>query len=421
MPLWKIAWRSIQRRRVASALTALSMALGVMLVVGVLVILGIVSESFRSNSTLGYNVVVGAKGGALQLVLNSVFYLSEPVENIDYAFYQEFLDAEARGDGVNGKWSEYVKFAIPICMGDYYREFRVVGTTPEMFEVEDPNNPPNKMYHFAEGRSFRTWDEEHGFFEAVVGARVAAEHNIDVGSEIVPTHGAEGAEHDKFFVVGILAPTNGTPIDRAVFVNMEGFYLLEGHAKPSEKDAGIVADVCSLLRQVNGEKAIEWIISTVIDRASSTKETNARASSQTSDNLSKQEESESVAAASTKVSADQSDANVLPLYLRKSVPLPVENREVTALLVRTNHPLVTRSMSNKINEGDQAQAVLPIREITRLFDSIVAPIQYALVALTALICVVSGIGIWSASTIPCRIELEKSRSCGRWVLVDGRS
>ena len=66
MSLWRIAWRSIQQRGLASVLTSLSMALGVMLVVAVLTVHGVVSESFRNNSSLGYNMIVGAKGGKLQ-------------------------------------------------------------------------------------------------------------------------------------------------------------------------------------------------------------------------------------------------------------------------------------------------------------------------------------------------------------------
>ena len=67
-------------------LTTLSMAIGVMMVVAVLSISGVVTESFRSNASLGYNVIVGAKGGKLQLTLNTVYYLSQPVENIPYEF-----------------------------------------------------------------------------------------------------------------------------------------------------------------------------------------------------------------------------------------------------------------------------------------------------------------------------------------------
>ena len=100
MSLWKIAWRSIQQRGVASILTSLSMALGVMLVVSVLSIHGVIAQSFRSNTNLGYNMIVGAKGGRLQLTLNSVFYLSQPIENIPYDYYLEFLDGPQRRTGI---------------------------------------------------------------------------------------------------------------------------------------------------------------------------------------------------------------------------------------------------------------------------------------------------------------------------------
>src|SRR3954447_4468225 len=96
MSLFRIALRSILQRGVASLLTTFSMALGVMLVVAVLSIHGVVSQSFRNNASLGYNMIVGAKGGQEQLTLNTVFYLSKPVENIPYTYYLEFLKREER-------------------------------------------------------------------------------------------------------------------------------------------------------------------------------------------------------------------------------------------------------------------------------------------------------------------------------------
>src|SRR6056297_2250771 len=138
MSLWRIAWRSIQQRGVASLLTSFSMALGVMLVVSVLSIHGIVAQSFRNNTNLGYNLIVGAKGGSLQLTLNSVFYLSEPIENIPYDFYLEFLDERQRTEQAigelasadpstdadplpkPGRFSQITESAIPICLGDYF-------------------------------------------------------------------------------------------------------------------------------------------------------------------------------------------------------------------------------------------------------------------------------------------------------------
>ena len=136
MTLPKIAWRSIQQRSLASFLTALSMALGVALVVAVLVIGQIVEKSFASGNALGYNVIVGAKGGRLDLLLNTVYYLNRPIENIPWDYYSEFLHAGQRSDHKAGKYADDVDIAIPVCLGDVVGEagqYRVVGTTPELF------------------------------------------------------------------------------------------------------------------------------------------------------------------------------------------------------------------------------------------------------------------------------------------------
>ena len=91
MSLWKIAWRSIQQRALASSLTALSMALGVALVVAVLVAQGVIRDSFKRGAE-GYHLVVGKKGSQLQLVLNTVYHLQDPIENVPYCFYKEFVN-----------------------------------------------------------------------------------------------------------------------------------------------------------------------------------------------------------------------------------------------------------------------------------------------------------------------------------------
>lgn len=342
MPLWKIAWRSVQRRSLASMLTAFSMALGVMLVVAVLLIHGIIAESFRNNASLGYNLIMGAKGGRLQLVLNTVFYLSEPVENIPYAFYEQYLPAEKRSDGKDGELADYVDRVIPVCLGDYYKQYRLVGTTPEMFDDYVYNEDTGAKYEFAEGRNFVQFDEEHGFFEAVVGAKVARDTGLKVGDTIMATHGSvEGDEHpDQFYVVGVLK-SSGTPIDRAAFVNMEGFYLLDGHALPIKDETGTEGET------PNATKIAEE--AEIIDKS-------------------------------------------IPAAKRKRTPLAKERREVTALLVKTS-PIISRGLSNMVNEGPDAQAVFPVGEITALFNRIVRPFQQILLILTAMICVVSGISI----------------------------
>lgn len=422
MNVFLIAWRSIQQRGVASVLTTLSMALGVTLVVAVLSIHGIISESFRGNTTLGYNMIVGARGGKLQMTLNTVFYLSQPIENVPYEYYLAFKDASTRerelkdsiayhvhetrvaeaqtqtlslssslfggpaslaslaasdlvqkidGDALlidePGMFANFCDLAIPLCLGDYVGNFRAVGTTPEFFDEIEYDLDAGLKYTFAKGRNFEYFNEENGFFECVVGSVVARQQKIKIGDMVNPLHGApDGHTHaNGFKVVGILNPT-GTPNDRAVFVNMEGFYLMSDHSKPVEGDRP-----AALEETISDEEAMARM------RAAE--------------------------AASKKV---QEDVALL------RTPLPIEQREVTSILVRSADELGfgVLAMENSINEGRlgstlswskyrptraqvSAQAVLPIRQIEGLFMVIVRPIETVLLVLTIMICLVSGISI----------------------------
>ena len=74
-------------------------------------------------------------------------------------------------------------------------------------------------------------------------------------------------------------------------------------------------------------------------------------------------------------------------------PLPLEQREVTSILVRTISPIVGPGLENEINEGPTAQAVMPVREIFLLFDMFVRPAKLLLVLMSVLICIVSGVSI----------------------------
>ena len=139
MSLIQIAWRNFCHRSLSSLLTTFSLALGVGLVVMVLSAYGIVTEAFSRNAQAGYNLVVGPPmGSALQLTLNSVYYLSQPIENLPYSEYMEFYSQEARAEMLRkyggdpalaereGEYAPFIAdgFAIPLALGDYYGEFR---------------------------------------------------------------------------------------------------------------------------------------------------------------------------------------------------------------------------------------------------------------------------------------------------------
>ena len=483
MNIFQIAWRSIRQRGIASSLTMFSMALGVMLVVMVLSIYGIVSESFRANSTLGYHLIVGARGGSLQLTLNSVFYLSQPVENVPYEYYLAFKKADDRreelehsiayqtqlaahetaamlsagqlglGGGVDaiadeviqefalsqeqkrlgmdqdGMFSNFTGLAIPLCLGDYFGQYRVVGTTPDLFDKLVYDFDRDLTYGFSEGRNFKTFTPENGYFECVVGSIVASQKGVKIGDKINPTHGAPDAHahEQEFIVVGILEPS-GTPNDRAVFVNVEGFFLINDHAKPVERE--------ETGEDSQGDKE-EWEEFLKLDRRS---EMPVVASSATPhlddavvyvttppyslgstrvDPVELSDESSGEAAdQATSVEADKASnpgAGENSVSWENFEPLPIEQREVTSVLVLADDALTGGDMAamhivNMVNEGvlegsldwskyrptlaqKSAQGVQPITEIERLFQAFVGPVQYLLLTLTIMICVVSGISI----------------------------
>jgi len=368
MGYWKIAWRSIQERKLASILTTLSMALAVLLMVSVLLVLGLVSESFRGNDRLGYNLVVGKKGGKLQLVLNSVYYLSQPIENIPYTYYQEFLSAEEqekelahmaperRGNLERGKYSVYTEVAVPLALGDYYKKYRVIATLPKMFDELIIDTEKNSTYQFAQGRNFTIVSEEHGYFEAVIGRQVARETGLGLGDTFTTSHGPgeEAMQHGTaFHIVGILERTGG-PIDRALYVNLEGFYLMEDHARPLEE---VLAEE-EEERPRNGDGSVDGTAAPLSDAESAPPDEHTA-----------------------------STTRELP------PPLSVKQREVTAVLVKTRHAFVGQSIARQINKGPSAQAVFPIQEITALLQVFVYPLQRFLVGISILICVIAGVSI----------------------------
>ncbi|MBQ1864229.1 MAG: ABC transporter permease [Thermoguttaceae bacterium] len=221
MSLWKIAWKSIEHRSLASTLTALSMALGVALVVSVLVVNGVVGKSFQQGAQ-GYDLIVGAKGSKLQLVLSTVFYNQDPVGLIPYEYYEYMRSS---------RYSAEVKTAIPIARGDNYQGSPVVATTPDYFQAVTKSD--GKPYTLQKGEFFKNVD----YTGAVIGYAVAKKNKLQIGDEIRFGHTNSQDErdlHEPFKVVGILDHT-GSPNDRAVFVNLEGFYREHEHNEGTEQ------------------------------------------------------------------------------------------------------------------------------------------------------------------------------------------
>ena len=174
MTLFMMAARSLAQRPLGTALTAYSVALGVMLTSAIVALEHQFKENYRNQGS-GYPLVVGAKGSALQLVLNVVYHQDKSPGNIPFKVYRELADAKE------------VKLAVPYAVGDAFRGFRVVGTTDAIFDKTFQPLPDMPLRVRAGGRPFK-FDEhllDHAIeeIETVAGAMGAASRGASDGEE----------------------------------------------------------------------------------------------------------------------------------------------------------------------------------------------------------------------------------------------
>ena len=205
MNLRLLASKSLQSRRSTAILTIFSIAVSVLLLLGVEKIRVNAQSSF-ANTISGTDLIVGARSGSIQLLLYSVFRMGNATNNISWKSYQDI--AQQKG----------IKWTIPISLGDSHRGFRVMGTSRDYFSV----------YQYGEKRTlkFSSGSQFEGVFDAVIGAEVANSLNYAVGDEVIISHGTGStsfAQHkDKPFVISGILKHTGTPVDRTIHVSLAG-------------------------------------------------------------------------------------------------------------------------------------------------------------------------------------------------------
>lgn len=198
-----LAWKSLSNRKTTAFLTILTVAISVILLLGVERIRTQAKNSF-ANTISGTDLIVGARSGQVNLLLYSVFRIGNATNNIDWKSFEEFSQKPA------------VDWAIPISLGDSHRGFRVMGTTQAYFDHYKYGQ--KQHLEMAKGKPFTH------LFETVLGSDVAKTLGYTIGTEVIIAHGIADvgfARHDNlpFKVVGILAPT-GTPVDKTVHVSL---------------------------------------------------------------------------------------------------------------------------------------------------------------------------------------------------------
>jgi len=194
-----MAWRSLRQRALASALAALSVALGVALLSAVLVLEAAARDAYAGTARGVEALVGGTKGSRIDLVLAALFHVGRAPGRVPLALAGRLAE------------DDRLAYAIPVALGDTYRGVAVVGTTPEF------------LVHML-GMEGGLRGEE-----AVAGA----DAGLAAGQRFIPSH--TGLDDDPThrhepFTVGAVAPRTGTAHDRAIYVGLHEFLHLRGHA-----------------------------------------------------------------------------------------------------------------------------------------------------------------------------------------------
>src|SRR5690606_21390013 len=192
----QIAWKNIRQNPATSLLGILLTAFGT----GILCVLLLTSHQIEEqlgNNSRGIDLVVGAKGSPIQLILSSIYHMDNPTGNISLSEAQKLAA------------NPMVRLAVPLSLGDNYKGHRIVGTDStflHLYELE-----------LAEGR---IWQDD---FETVIGADVARKNNLNIGDSIYGSHGlsSEGHAHDEhpYVVTGILKPGHHV-VDGLIMANL---------------------------------------------------------------------------------------------------------------------------------------------------------------------------------------------------------
>ena len=218
MSILHLSWKNILNKPLNLVLNLVLFALGVGLISLLLLVNVQLEDKFEKNFA-GIDLVIGAKGSPLQLILSSLYHLDAPTGNMPVSEAKAFLNPK----------HPIFKSAIPLSLGDSHRGYRIVGTNTGFIDLYEAK--------FADGKLF----EEN--MEVVVGATVAKNLNVKLGDEFKSSHGLiedENLVHEDaapFKVVGILEKT-GSVIDQLIVTKTQSIWAVhDEHSHEAEETA----------------------------------------------------------------------------------------------------------------------------------------------------------------------------------------
>lgn len=212
MSLLTLVWNYLKARPLNTAINILLLSLGIA-VITILLLFSQQLEKKITDNAKGIDLVVGAKGSPLQIILCNIFHIDFPTGNI------KLFEAERIAK------NRLVKKAIPLALGDSYNTYRIIGT----------NRAYAEQYH-GELASGEWWSKD---LEVTLGAKVAELTTLKIGDHFASAHGlAEGGhahEEHQYVVVGILKPSNSV-LDNVMLTNVESVWKV--HEEHGEEEEG---------------------------------------------------------------------------------------------------------------------------------------------------------------------------------------
>lgn len=215
----QLVFAYLKHRPWLTLLNVLLLALGIATLTVMLLFAHQAEERLRRDSK-GVDLVIGAKGSPLQLILSTVYHIDVPNGNIKLADAETVLA------------DPMVKRAIPLALGDSFQSFRIVGTGTAFLELQNAK--------LAEGA---VWKQP---LEAVLGSEAARKSGLKVGTQFIGSHGmgggGEGHVHAPYTVTGILAPT-GSVVDRLILTSVESVWKAHEYETPKPALADLLKGV----------------------------------------------------------------------------------------------------------------------------------------------------------------------------------
>ena len=211
MNIFLLVWSYLKSKPLNTILNIVLLALGITVITVLLLFNKQLEEKISSNAK-GIDLVVGAKGSPMQLILCNIFHIDFPTGNINLKEAEKIAK------------SRLIKKAIPLALGDSYQSYRIIGTNQEYVEL-----------YKVELENGAWWNDE---MEVVLGANVAETMKFSVGSKFESTHGltegGPGHEEQQFVVTGILK-RSGTILDNLILTSVESiWHVHEGHEGETE-------------------------------------------------------------------------------------------------------------------------------------------------------------------------------------------